>query len=495
MSQLFGLLSIVLVVNKLPVDIFGTYNLLISSFVVFQIFALSSVQNVYNRYIPELAQKNEYKKLSQLLKYSFAFSATLFTLLIVILVFFKEQFSTYFNVPDFNKYLVAFVIFSYSYFLQLIIDTTLKAFLLHKKVAYITILNAALRVIAYIILYKSLNVNKLLIIEAALSGFFIVQGGIIYLKYITQHLKSNQQNKKANTNFKREIKYGLFSLVNELGVGIVGKTSDYFIVAALSSPLQVGLYAFAHKLFDIVFKVIPFKDIQSVVRPIFFKKYSEDYELHEFMKIYVLMIKILLPIYTIPVLFFYVFGKNIIVLFFNTNFIDAYWVTVVMLSSNILLAFFFPLTLTAQLKERMDVLLYSKIIAVFSIIAGVLGMKYFGIVGVALASFFGGVFNNLFIWIGMRKYPEVHYNIGKLWRIVFLFIASVPFALLKLVQLNFATFILASLCYFIIIMITMANVDFYNNQEKEIILNMLTKKQKHTLIHLANFFRFSNKYQ
>ncbi len=78
-TQILGLVATVLVIRKLSVDIFGTYNILLNSFIVFQIFAVSSVSNIFNRYIPELIANKEYRKFRKFVfNWSFGFS-TCFT--------------------------------------------------------------------------------------------------------------------------------------------------------------------------------------------------------------------------------------------------------------------------------------------------------------------------------------------------------------------------------------------------------------------------------
>lgn len=446
-SQLFGLISTILVIRQLEVDIFGTYNLLLSSFVVFEILALSAVSNVFNRYIPELIANKEHHKLNRFLKGGIAYSFLLFSFLVVLLYFLRDSFSSFFNIDHFNTYLLAFLVFNYANFLQIIAGVVLKSLLLHKKTAIVTIIGNAIRLILYIYFARSLDVNLLLYIESFISLIFLVTSIFIYLNVKNQLGNEKPDSIVIPVTFKRVKKYGLLSMLNELGVGVVGKTSDYFIVAAMSDPLQVGLFAFAHRIYGMVFKILPFKDIQTVVRPLFFQKYSQHYKVDEFRKMYSFMIKLLLPVYVFPALYFFFFGKSIISVVFDPRYLDAYWIAVIVLSSNLFLAFFFPLSLTAQLKERMDILLYSKIVAVFSIIAGIYGMRYFGLTGVAVVSLLGNLLKNLFILTWMRNYKEIRYRIKdyKMFGVVFLFL--MPFLIIQPFTLDLIWLIMLSVLF------------------------------------------------
>ena len=164
-TQILGLVATVLVIRKLSVDIFGTYNILLNSFIVFQIFAVSSVSNIFNRYIPELIANKEYRKFRKFILTSFGFSTVLLSFLIISLHFYKDLFASFFNIEDFSKYYLVFIFYCYASFLQILIDTVLKALLLHKKVALITIFNMALRTSLYIILLERLDISLLLVFK------------------------------------------------------------------------------------------------------------------------------------------------------------------------------------------------------------------------------------------------------------------------------------------------------------------------------------------
>jgi len=466
-SQFFGLLAIILVIRQLDVDVFGTYNLLLSSFVVFEILALSAVSSVFNRFIPELIANNEFNKLGRFIRGGYLFSFILFTSLVVLLYFFKEGFATFFNINDFDKYLIAFLIFSYSNFLQILVSVVLKALLLHKKTAIITIFGNFFRLVLYLYFAKSLEVNLLLYIETIICLIIVIASVNVYFIFKKKLPEVKARKNVIPVTYKRVRKYGLLSMINELGIGIVGKTSDYFIVAAMANPIQVGLLAFGHRVYGIIFKILPFKDIQTIINPLFFQKYSGKYDIDEFKAMYSFIIKILLPIYVFPALYFFFFGKSLTALVFDIKYLPAYWITFIMLFSNLFLAFFFPLSLTAQLKERMDILLISKIVVFFSIAGGIIGMKYFGIIGVVMASFIGDLLKNILILGMMRKYEEIQYNLLSYKKYLYIFISFTPFFFVQNIVLKIFPFIALTIIFFVFALLSIRIFDPFNEQEKE----------------------------
>lgn len=232
---------------------------------------------------------------------------------------------------------------------------------------------------------------------------------------------------------KRISKFGLFSFFNEIGAGIIGKTSDYYIIAAISNQYQVGLYAFAYRIYDIIYRALPLQEVMTILRPLFFQKFSEKYEYKEFYNFYRFFSKTNVANFCFTCTYFLIFGKDFINILFEGKYNAAYLVTLIVLLSNITTAVFYPIGITLQLKERMDVLFYSKIIIVFSIIAGIWSMQNFGIIGVALATSIGDLLKNIFILFIIRKEKIIKYNIFEYKNYVLIF--SIPLVIFYLISL------------------------------------------------------------
>lgn len=476
-GQIFALLSTIIIIRQLEVDIFGTYNLLLSSFVVIQIVSLSAVSNVFNRYIPEIITNQEHHKLKKFIRYGIGISTIILSLIVVCIFNFSENIGMFLNIENLDGYMYAFVIFSYSHFLHILVDVILKALLLHKQASILTIFIAFLRFTLYVIFINQLNVNLLLYIES-LNGFIFFISSLVIYKHYTKNIKYDKNKSEITpVTFKRVKRYGLYSMFNEFGVGLVGKTSDYFIVAAISNPYQVGLFAFAHRIYGIIFKILPYKDFTTIIRPLFFQKFTNEYSLEEFRNMYSFMIKVLVPIYVLPAIYFLIFGKSIINLVFDDRYLDAYWITVIILSSNLFLAFFYPLGLTAQLKERMDIVLYSKSVAVLSIFASIFGMKYYGLMGVVLATLLGDLLKNLFILYMMREYAEIKYRLNDYTNFITIGLLTLPFLVLQPLTLNTISLISLSFIFFLYISIIIILFHPFNTYDLNLLDNISSKSK------------------
>lgn len=471
-AQIFNFISVILVVRNIEVSVFGTYNLLLNTFFIFQILGLSAIINIFNRYIPEIIQHQKKKQLLKLVNTGYKISILLLILLIIALVLIQDIFARIFNIDNFNQFILPLICYIVANFMKLLIDTILKSLLLHKKVALTTMFIIFLRTTLYIIFVNSLTVQLLLYIEAGICAFYSSYGYYIFIRYL-KRLSFDESSVVINDSvtFKRVKKFGLYSIINEFGLGLVGNNFNYFIVSAYTNPILLGIFAFASRINKLIFKLLPFKDFQSIIRPIFYKKFTSNYKLEEFHNNFAFMIKILLPIYVYPVIFFILFGQYLINFVFGEQYSSSYPLIVILLASNFFVAFFYPLGLTAYLKERMDYLLYSKV-AVFAFIGiAIIGVQYYGLYAVVIAYFIGSLVKNLILWYFMRKYKEIKYRFNDYKNFIIIFLLISPWGIILNYELSSFWNLIFAIIFVMYSLIIFINFSPYNEYD----LNALGK--------------------
>ncbi len=410
-TQILGLIATVLVIRKLPVDTYGTFTFLFGLFFVYQLFITSPIKNALLRYVPEFSENGNVIVVRKMLGFALILSMVLITVFSFALLSFKDVFARFFNITGFETHINAFFVFAFCYALKILSETIIASFLKHPLSAKAGILVVAFRSTAYLVLLNEISVNLLLYIEAFVS--------IVFVCYVIREIFKQillRDNNESNGNFKeikgRVLRFYLLSFFSELGYGIIGKTSDHYIIAAMSSPFYIGLYGFALKIFEMFYKILPFREFESILKPVFFKRFSKsgsDLEINEF---YMFSIKILVPLFMLPALYFLLFGKGVIINVFEEKYLPAYWVSCITLVGILLNGYFYPLNLVIQLKERLEINLYSRVIAVFSIVAGIYLMKIYGIIGVAVATVVGEFLKNIFMLFMLRRYVPIRYTRG-----------------------------------------------------------------------------------
>ncbi len=410
-SQVLGLLATVLVIRKLPVDTYGTYLFIFGLFFIYQIFITSPVKNLLIRFIPELVEKRNYTLVKRLFLGFTGISYLFIFLFTIVLFFFSKQVGDFFNIENFNSYLSAYNTFVFCYALKVLSEAILASVLKHKVSAQANVFVVIFRGASYLILLNSISVNLLLYIESI--GALIYTSFALWnlFKLFTQWKKEANEQKAEDNTLHRIFRFYFLSFFSELGYGIVGRTSDQYIIAALSSPLFVGLYGFALKIFELFYKVLPFREFESVLKPVFFKRYSKTSNDDELNKFYQFSLNVLTPLFLLPFLYFTIFGEGIIIHVFEDKYLPAYPVTLVVLFGIIANGLFYALSFVIHLKERIEIVLYSRLMMVLSIVVSIYAMKLYGIVGVACTTILGEFFASIIMIIMLKKYIVIRYQL------------------------------------------------------------------------------------
>ena len=488
-SQILGLVVTIFVIRKLSVSVYGTFNFLVASVFIFSIFGLSPLVSVLNRYIPEFVANNDYIKLKKLILSSFFLSLIVLIILIILLITFKNFYGSFFHIKDFDLYLYPFVLFIIFSIQKVFFTTVLASLLLHKYISILEIFYSLFSMILYIIYLPVLNVNIMLNIGIILAILYVIGSFIVLYRY-RKTISFDDYSSEHSFNKKRIARYGAFSLFNEIGAGVVGKSSDYFIISAIGSQYAVGLYAFAQKIQKVVFKIFPLKNFFTVIRPIFIQKFSKNLKRDEFIQTYNFMIKFMIPLFLFPILYFLIFGNEVITYIFDPKYLDSYWVTILVLFLGINIAIFYPIGLTIQLFEKMEYALYSKITVVFSIIAGIYLMKIWGIFGVALATLIGDLLKNLSMFFMIRKKAPIVYRFKEMINYLYISIfLGGSFYLINPLLTNVFKLIIFSVLFASIYLIL--NIMFHPYNAEDILLlnkiagsSKITKKLKFIIINI-----------
>ena len=477
LTQLFSVVATILVIRKLAVDVFGTYNFLVKFLLIYYVFAISPIANVFNRYIPELLQVKDYRRVKKLIRIGISISRSCTIIISFLIYILSDPFSDLFNLDDLRLYYGALMFYILTTFFKNIFNTILTSALLHQYSAILMTFSSFVRSVLLIALLKIIDINLLLTIEGLASLAFFLPGMFVLMNFLRKNTQQVQSEEKSTIR-KRVFKFGLYSAFNELGYGLVGRESDYYIISAFSSQYFVGLYSFGARIYEIIFKILPVREFLTVLRPVFFQKFTENYDREEFIHIYNFILKLILPVFLLPTVYFIIFGEHVINLIFDPKYIDAYWVTNLILLTNITLAVFFPMNLVLHLKERMDIALLSKIIAVFSIVAGIFAMKHFGIIGVAFVTLIGDFLRELFVLLVLRRTVPIIYRLGEYKNYLFVFIlGSLPFFFLKNLISSIESWFLLSAAYGIVILVLLIMFHPFNADDM-VLLNKLSGSTK-----------------
>ena len=164
---------------------------------------------------------------------------------------------------------------------------------------------------------------------------------------------------------------------------------------------------------------------------------------------------------------------------FDEKYLPAYWVTCVSLVGLIFHGLFYPLNLVIQLKERVEINLYSRVVVVFSLLGGIYAMKHWGIVGVAAATVTGELLKNIFMLFMLRRFVAIRYARNIFFRyggiIAVILIGFIPF----IEMFSSMTGILAGTFLFAVLwLVLMINLHPLNGDELGRLEDLLTSSSK-----------------
>jgi O-antigen/teichoic acid export membrane protein len=144
------------------------------------------------------------------------------------------------------------------------------------------------------------------------------------------------------------------------------------------------------------------KYLIDIVRPAFFAA-GTGMDTAGVNRIYQLLVKTSY-LFNLPVFFFLVvFDKPFVLLVFGSDYAPYAHVLTAVYFFRLTGGFDIPVNLVAQIRERADVILYSKVFAVYNLIANFVLIRYLGIWGAVLATGTAVMGKNLFIWYFVRE--------------------------------------------------------------------------------------------
>jgi O-antigen/teichoic acid export membrane protein len=327
---------------------------------------------------------------------------------------------------------------------------------------------------AVILLEKGLW--EVLIIDLASYSVVFILLELIYIKKRNDGAK--QGPKLPSSEKRRLFRYAFFYNFNDTGVGLLQADFDNFILAGMLDPIAVGAYSFCQRISKTIQRLSPITYFQNVIRPAFFFMASSENSSLDVGKFFKTTLKINL-LFNIPFfLFVAFFGKEIIHVVFGGKFIEYAGILTAVYFFGMINSCLSPIGLVAQLRERADIILYSKIFAVYNLIADLVLIRYFGILGAVLATGTAILFKNIFIWFFVRS--DVDLIFPKNFLIKFTLFWSIAFAAAWAASSAFTNPLLSFLSgavIFFMLSIGQFKLDLFNNHEKSLLSEGIKSKK------------------
>ena len=393
-------LTTIFIIRSLSVEAFGIYNVLLSIMLYVGLLSSLGLPTLFQRFIPEFFHKNETGKLNALIRKGLLLRLLAGVFLIAVLLAFSEPLGRLFRIGEVLEYLGIFALAILFY-----LETQLQGMFLisvfrHKWYAIAQVGYVVLRAfVLFLLLRLGFGLKGLLVGETLAYAFLFVVQHVYYRRFLAAH----PSNSDTKLPFKRLLRFGGYTFFNEAGAQVLSASTDVFVITAFLGPAAVGAYAFATRVMLLASHVLPQFVFMNVIRPAFFTTHARDDDPSRINARFNLLVKII-AFFSVPLVFaIFVLGEKMILCVFDPKYLSSLKVLWVVAAFTVFNFFSEPIGLVLQSAERVEILFYSKIFAVYNLATSLLWVKPYGIMGVAVSTGSAILFKNIFCYLFARK--------------------------------------------------------------------------------------------
>ena len=402
-NQILSFLATVLLVRTLSEQEFGIYNILYGTIPLLGIVASIGLPSVLQRFLPEYYIKNEFILGAKLVGRASVIRFVVSVIILTGLILLWDSFAHLLKISDYKDIFMIFAICIIAFQQWGFLQISIEAHFLHKLSFGIQTVAMLLRGTAYFLCFiNKLGILEIIVIDTVIYVTMMLAFWVAYRMRVPNGEGATRHFGRDET--RRIVKFAAFSNFNSVGVQFMNSSTNYLVIAYFLTPAEVAIYAFCSQLASKIDRVNPVKYMASVVRPAFFT-IGVDAKDDQTRSMIQFIVKCL-AMFFIPIFcLFYLIGEDFIAVVFG-KYSEYAYVFVGILGFTAVNAVGFPIGLAAQLRERVDIVLYSKIFGFCSLLASIVAIPVWGIMAAVVAVGVGGMLKNAFIlWFVRDMFP------------------------------------------------------------------------------------------
>jgi O-antigen/teichoic acid export membrane protein len=400
-AQAASLLGYVLLVRYLPESEFGVYSLLYMTLPVVGTLISFGLEDTLRRYQPEYLRKGENRLAHKLARRVSQLRLALALVFLAIVLIFWDTIAPFFKIAEYREHFLLFALLIVSHFQCQVLTLSLSAHLLQKYSVGLTAAFSILKLVGYglAILIFEFDLWTAIVVDVLAYAIFLV--GLEWAYARKTDRTAGKASRFEPQEIKRVARYAAYYSFNEAGTLSLDNRKDGLFLAALMDPISVGAYALANRFNEMIARATPTQLLESVIQPLFVSlDYKRDPD--KIQRYFSLLMTIGL-LTKVPVLAFTaVYHHEIVEVLFAGQFLEYSYLLAVVALFSVGLIIATPATLVAQLEEKAQVILASKIFGIYGIAASLLLIPRLGVLGAVIASGTSVLFKDLFIWWFVR---------------------------------------------------------------------------------------------
>jgi len=477
LSQLCSIVVTILLVRALSEHDYGIYNIFYSVIGLMSMVASFGLANTLQRYIPEYGGKGEHRLASKL--YRAAALIRLFSNVLVLglCLVFWERVAPVLKITPYKTYFMLFTLIVLLHMQKVLLEIALNSYFMQKYSQGFSVVFVLLKGVGYAAaLGLHLDLWYVLITDLAAYTVVFLLLQVVYTRKVPR--SSKKQDRFDREERKRITRYALFCNFNDVGTGMLSANFDNFILVMYLNPVAVGAYAFCQRITKMLVRLLPLSYLLDVIRPALFTA-GAAMERGRIRTVFRILVKINY-LCVVPIFFFLlVQGAAVIRIFFHGKFLEYSSILSGVFFFSMLNSIQIPVGLMAHLREKADAIFYSKIFALYNLIADVVFIRYLGIWGAVIATGTAILGKNLFLWYFVREYASFQ-GTGPFFMIMAGFwgtVAGMVALLNSWITPLYLSFPIA-IVLFVLAFLLQFHAVLFNREEKEILLNISRKNKR-----------------
>lgn len=404
-----GLAYMVLIARGLSVEAYGIYNFVVGALLVFGNFSNLGIASSLQRFLPEYAKLEKFVLAMKTIIFAHVFRLLLSIIVLGLAYLTFDQWSGFFNIKDRSTEFWVFAIGAFILFQIEYIQIEFNSLFMHKHSSLVQVLYSVIRLaLVAIVLFSGYQLVGVLAAEAmAYLVGLLVAGYLIFTRLFRPNYKSFRESSEK-IEFSRILKYSGYNALVMPGGILYSHSMDYFVIAAMANPFELGLYALASRTSKMLVSMMPQNILQSILRPAIYHHYysveNQKLALRQMFRSLTLLIAVFLfpavalIMSTAEPLIRYVFGSE------YTAGVNVFLLLVFF---NLFTLLEFPSDMILQAIEKVEIRAYAQIFAVYNIIAAIALMPIYGILGVAFATGSALMLKCLYFFYMARRYSGI----------------------------------------------------------------------------------------
>lgn len=412
-SAVLQFLISILLVRMLALPEYGIYNILLSTLTLVLTITFFTIASI-PRYLPEFYEKKNYYLIKKITKSSLFIRLVTGLLVVIVFFFFPDSFNSIFKGEIQHVFLKVFSLVIAFALLNEVMIITLNALLEQKTTnAMKVIFNLTFLAFSYFALKNKFGLKGVLY-SIFLSGVivFLIASYKTYSVVFTKPSIGTPEHV-----FKRVFRYTVFQYFAKLGDIALNLTFSIYLIGFFYGMQITALYSFGAKIPGYILSYAPPIVATSVLFFVGIRRYTETKskeQLSYFFSLYNRFIAFFIfPMAAGLVLL----GLPIINYVFDPKYLGAYKIFILSIIGYSIWSFHSPIAVIYNILERPDIGFYSKIFVIYNLIASVILIPIYGMLGAIIPTVTTMLFTLLSELYLTKKIIDLSYPFKSFFRI------------------------------------------------------------------------------